>query len=520
MANWPDDPIAKGTMTGDTDVLSTGGSAQMLTSGDTGAVRGPKDWPDDPVAAVTANPSMMRQTENRLPRPAERGDMDLNAILGAGVTEGALGAVAPEILKYGGTALQATGLPLASQVGAAMRVAEPMARSAGRVASATAGAIAGVASETAGQQAELAGAPDWGAFTARMIAGGVAPEVGHMVAKLGERLMQIPALSIGWGATKAAARLLMIKAGMKPSENKRELQFLEDELLRLRGGAKTDAPMNQAYKAIEVGARKLIDDASSAAEREYMDVLSGRVTDAKNAAIRIRQHGETALESAKATRANIGDDVTNTDIGLSIRNAAKTRYDAAVKARRERFAEIEQERNRVVLDREARGEYMKSADGFSELEAFLNAERKGPKNSRDVKEVYNKLWRDLHPRQSPTKDANGNVVEGKPIELSFNAVDQIRRKMGQVFEGNPPTGYDGIDADIARTMYKKLSDLQKSYAGPLQSKILDQYHVDSGVLTEFASKEAQNLIRMNPEKSDFLYDPVRVVSAFSSGKPG
>jgi len=85
----------------------------------------------------------------------------------------------------------------------------------------------------------------------------------------------------------------------------------------------------------------------------------------------------------------------------------------------------------------------------------------------------------------------GGEPEQSRTPISFQALDDVRRKLGDAFRGKPAEGFDAIGSAAAKDLYHKISNIQKQYAGGAngpQSRLLDDYAESTAGLEMFSSK--------------------------------
>lgn len=139
--------------------------------------------------------------------------------------------------------------------------------------------------------------------------------------------------------------------------------------------------------------------------------------------------------------------------------------------------------------------------------------------TREYQGVLNDLQRMLLrnintiPREAPVTakaqidQLNGllNSLEGKSIVVgkkeikippSFEAVDQIRRSLGEAFKGKPPEGYESINRDFAKDMYVKLSKIMGKYS-PAHKEFISNYEEAARELDIFKTKAGKKAVALD-----------------------
>jgi hypothetical protein len=431
------------------------------------------------------------------------------------------GVILPEILT--GAAGAVRQFPQGARVAPLLETAAIAAKAAGRPATAVGGAVSGFASETAGQVAEEFGAGPKTAFATRFVAGGLTPSLGFA----GQQLLKLWAAKLPTtleeAALKRSARLLAAKLEGRPQDiDEAEAALLNKLSSELRGSA--DQPMEGTFRILESGAqrrigvgeqeaRTLLNQARQAADQEIQQTLKGPVAKSTAGADRLRARGQDALATAQLQRGNIGQDADASDIGNTLRQTVVSRNEVAFNARRSQFKADEAARDAVVSAKEGRRQFVNDTDEFSNLVDDLKAQLTPGTRSPDVQKTYDKILSGI---RNPEKDVFG---QHKPT--SFQALDDVRRQLGKVFEGTPPEGYEAISASDARKYYNIISNIQKSYAGEAQERLLTNYGQASGEMRLFGSKAGQKLTALDRfDEERFKVDPSALPRQFFNSKQG
>jgi len=175
----------------------------------------PKD--DLPASSV---PSLEEPAKPKPPSLMERG----REFIGAGATGLALGAIAPDILTYGGMA--ASAFPPTAPLGPPLMAAGNVMRGA-RLASAGAGMLSGVGGEAAAQGAELMGGSKTQQELARLGAEIVVPESGRF---LGRMVGRMAPTGYVHDASTAARSVLMPSSSAESIARQATAQRLQGKL--------------------------------------------------------------------------------------------------------------------------------------------------------------------------------------------------------------------------------------------------------------------------------------------------
>lgn len=439
------------------------------------------------------------------------------AIGGAGAMGTALGTVAPEILQAGAMATRA--VPQLAPVSNALQFASQAARNAGRVQGAVMGGVSGLASESAGQVADAQGASKPLAEGIRFVAGGVGPES----VTLAKTVIGILANMGSIGAESKIKKELLIKPlsaiinGRPQDVSQRDADNLNALISDLRGGAASDTPAKGIYSILKTGAQNkiavsdaeantIIENAHKKASEELSAAATGKAN-AEVTAQRVLSHGQDALSTAQLQRLNIGNDLQQSDIGNGLRSVIVARNKSQIAAKTEQFRADEAARDALVTAKEGAGTFASDLPEYKRLliELTTDAEKRSP----DVKNTFAKILSSISPKDSP---------------VYFQALDDVRRELGQVYKGQPAEGYAAIDAATARKYYDRISQLQQQFAGGKdgpQAKLLQNYADAMGGLEAASSKAGKRVTAMDRyDDTKFVTDASALPRQFFSSKQG
>lgn len=426
--------------------------------------------------AATGNPSIAAQG-----RKAVGTGFNAEPLLdigGAAVVGGGIGAAGKEILTGAGNVVGALPYPVARTVGGALKSAGQLAGAAGRGAGAATGAVAGGVGETAGQVADMT-FPDNRAVQegTRFLAGGIGPETA--------KLVPWALRKIGSPVATAAEVIDFIarSTGNKPNVSAAQKAYIEEQIAALRGGPKDNQPLENVGSIMGAEGKRLMDTA-----------------DQRLIAAQAQAAGARSTPSAEMA-----------DIGGSLRDTIAKRNEAALTARSEQYTKTETARDALVAARE--GQSGGSINKLPEYESIVNglkAELSPGKRSQDVQKSIQKVLGEL---ENPEKD-----VFGQPKPISFQAIDDVRRKLGELFKGKPAEGYEALNDARGKELYKQLTDLQKKFAGGdtgPHARLLEDYHAQSDALAQFRSKLGKKATALDQyQEGTFATDASALPSAY------
>jgi hypothetical protein len=316
---------------------------------------------------------------------------------------------------------------------------------------------------------------------------------------------------------------------------RRVQQFDVAEAQRLREKGNTDA-------------KKVIDDAVGEVEKKF-----GIVRKAEAA-------GEKAVKGGQEAFASIGNaQRSRYDIGSALQNKVKATDDAQVKALDEAFRNDKTLRDEIVAAQEAAGIFPENTQAFKKTLAFLNdklvkgkqpAERvKVDVTEQGVKNAYERVREamlnkrvmmegtdaEIAQQVAAIEKAGGKVQRGtnpatgepayyRVYKTSFEALDPVRRKLGEAFDGKPVEGFEGLLKDQAKDLYGRIRSIQVEYAGGKdgpQDMLLRNYSEGKDILNALRIPAGRKMIgadKLNPEY--LTQDPSEIPAAFFRTKKG
>lgn len=414
-----------------------------------------------------------------------------------------LGVVAPKILK-------AVPYAPAKAIGTVLERTPAAMRALG-------GAVTGATSETAGQTAEVLGAGRGTAEAARILAGGGAGAVERFASAVPGKL------GVMYRAAKKFA------GGGAPEEATSEAT--RRAVQAFRGEERTPEAATNLYEQMRRG----LTSEQMAAQRRAGEMVgeSYDVTRRSGAAgEEARMTAERWGQEARAELNRIGQPREATDVGIALRDRIKGVQGERLAQREAQFAEDKKNRDAVVAAREASGQSMADLPGYKEIleelkGKLLIGKKAQEQTLRPVSEpgtlnAYNNIYEALvNKRVATALDEFGNPSQYKTFKNSFEAVDDVRRKLADVAFGKEVEGYKGISSNIAKDYWKKLSKLQVEFAGEPQIFLMKNYEGGSELLKPFRTSRgeaATAMERFDPER--YINDPAGLPKQYFSTRTG
>lgn len=478
----------------------------------------------------------VKQKEKEKPAPTkapageksfgERG-MDILGATGLGT---AAGAFSPEIAMGAGMALEKVPYAPVRAAGTAMKAAVPsMTGAKGRALGALAGGFGGASGETAGQVAEVMGAPPWASETARIV-GGLAPievltsgarGVGGLISRF---------TTPGAGAVYNTMKSVMQDVGVTNLAGKqRELVLKRIDELR-QSPFTTDA-QKSIYDALrkDVAAGKSAADiqaagVKTAAEREAGGIRSSaeRIAgEEREKGIRLaatagelEETRKTILDRAKSALRDVGDATRElSQMGGSLRDKILQRFETGSLERSAEYKKQKALRDQAVAAKESAGELVQELPEYKSLVQNLRnklligkealQQKTAPVTEPGVLRAYQNIYDAVTSRRVMVGvNEQGNPVY-KTFPTSFDALDDVRRRLGDVAFGKDVEGYTAIGQKIAEDYYGKLSEIQSKFAGEAHDVLQSNYEIASKLLQKYRTKagaKATALDRIDPQQ--------------------
>lgn len=500
-------------------------------------------------AAPKAKPTAKQALTELLhpPKPPEEGKSPLDQTIGSAakavgssaVFGGVLGAVSPELLS-----VAAAGSMLIPEVGPEISAALrglAVAAKASRLGAAATGALSGATSEIAGQGAEAAGAGPAVANSARLAGGLVSPEgiaAATGIAKPAKLLYGALQKAVGTDTTPAA-----VQKAQKILRGVEDAGMPQHTLhATLQAGAEADIKSaHEAGDKVLADARTRADAVASDDSRAATRILDEgtRVSDSiRSEAVKRAgklnslsqgrmQTSERVLQQAEPALREVGTPAELSDIGNNIRSAVTTAQDTALAARSKAYTDLKQQRDAVVSSKQQAGQTIDQLPEMKDLKTHIDSKTLGTKAGQTVANglapvtdqgtlrAYQNVRDAINNRRVQT----GVGEDGKPtfqtFKTSFDALDQVRRKLGDVVANRDVEGYSTIGHSIAKDLYGRISRVQEAYAGPVQRELQTGYSDDSIGLRKFgtgAGSKTTALDRVDPER--FAADPSSLPKEF------
>jgi len=457
------------------------------------------------------------------------GDVATSAGFGA-----AAGAFTPEIAYGTGQVLEKVPYKPAQMAGRAMKSASlGMTSGKQRALGFLGGGFSGATGETAGQIAEVAGAPGYVSESARVL-GSLAP-----VEILSSGARGVSGLIRAVSPTAANAR--MVLRSVMDDVGAANLAGAKREEVMRRIGELRQAPFTtDAQKKVYDVLAKDVQTMTGAAAQEAQAIersgtregleaqrrakgfagLSGEVTETK----------ATILQRAKDSLRNLGDATRElSDVGRTLRDRIVARFDEQSLNRSNAYLEQKAIRDEAVRAKEDNGVLVNSLPEFKTMISDLRSKlligqeaRKqttAPVTEKGLLNAYNNIYEAVSGRRVMAGvNEQGNPVY-KTYPSSFEALDAVRRKLGDVAFGKEVAGYEGLTRKVAEDYYIKLSNIQSKYAGEAQDVLQRDYEIASRLIDKFKTKAGAKATAMDRiDATKFASDDKALPSTFFNSR--
>ena len=405
----------------------------------------------------------------------ERDEFSGSEVGGATVTGAGAGLVLPKALEKGGRVISKVPLPYAKPVGTAI---EALGIGMGKIPALTRaykGGLGGGAASTVEQGAELAGAPKIVSLPAGMAAGGVVPElegaIKKIVAKVGSAIV---------GTEGMANAIMRDLRAQGVDVSPKIAQLIEKEVNAFRQTQKGKAPQESLYGALKTGATDITKDAENRAAARIAEGKAAQ-QQAEAQAEKMRLAGKKTTDigaqtskEAQAARSQIGQEREASDIGNTLREKINSIFGDMAKQRSAAYQQQKAIRDQAVQQKESAGQLVKEATA--------------PVTEKGVLQAYQNIYDAVTNRRVIIGvDTNGNPAY-KTFPTSFDALDDVRRRLGDAAYGKEVEGYSAIGAEIAKKYYGKISDIQSKFAGQAHDDLQGGYEAASRLLDKYKSK--------------------------------
>ena len=426
-----------------------------------------------------------------------RQNLDLMETGGAITAGAATGFALPEILKGAGKALQL--IPLARPVGKSLELSAPFIARAPAMIS---GLVGGGSGNVVKQKLEIYGVKPSVALAADLVTNIGAPATFGKILKIATAATSALPIDVDKAARSVAQELGMSFDNLSQGERK----IIEDTVKAMKQGGEPAA--KELFEEIKKGGQRIASEADVAAQaRETAAYEQNKIDFAKSTGA--LSAADDTLARARSTVNRVGDpNVELTDIGGTQRAAVLKRFDEQTLARDETYQAMKVERDAIVAEKEKNKQFISDLPLYKQLNNKIKSvllEKKIPASQGVAPETENRTlsaFREMRDALSPVRvpvspksaqqlARNGANIENiggqdyQVLQPSFNAIDTVRRKLGDAAFGQGEEGFKALGQARAKEWYGYLSKLQSNYAGAAQTDLQKGYELASGLLADF-----------------------------------
>ena len=433
----------------------------------------------------------------------------------AGLGGTIMGAAAPELTQLAGKGISMIPSPYTKAAGYGIEAAGRQMRTM-RGTEAGLGGLAGMTGDVAGQAVESRGFRPPAVFAAELAGGIVGPAFVKTITeaiKYGSRkLLGIEPVK---GVKLLAEDLGLDYAQLSPSQR----EFIKKQINELRGGKPSTEAQETLYGALKTGATDITREAEGrAAARKAESEITQRQAEEQAQKMRLAgkkttEIGAQTSKEAQAARAQIGQEREASDVGNTLRQKILSLFGKMTEARSTEYAKQKAIRDAAVAEKENAGQLVKDLPEYQSLLDGLRTKLLIGKEAQKqptaqvtepgVLQAYRNIYDAVNSRRVQIGiDTNGNPAY-KTFPTSFDALDDVRRRLGDVAFGKEVEGYSAIGADIARQYYGKISDIQSKFAGESHDALQGGYEAASRLLDKYksqAGKKATAADRFDPSR--------------------
>lgn len=277
-------------------------------------------------------------------------------------------------------------------------------------------------------------------------------------------------------------------------------------------------------------AKRILDEGDARAQKIINDAIAE--ADRKLAVrSRVKRAGGVAEEAPKETLGKIGNaDAFEADIGGGIQQRINKVVSDEQKALNDAYKTAKSDVDKIVAGKESQKIGVAQTPAYKLITDYLDKKLgKGAYTKATFKEtVEPTLVQSLKSIRSAIggikmgTDEAGNVVELVGKTPSFQALDEVRRKLGEAYAGKPPEGFEALSKDQAKELYALIRQAQVEYAGGKDGAfdmLLRNYSEGKDLLNALKIPPGKKIIAkdlINPEY--MTYDPSGLAKEFFSSR--
>lgn len=424
---------------------------------------------------------------------------------------GITGFAAPEVAEATGRVMERIPYKPVQAAGKAMRAAVPSMTGAGRrTATGVGGAVGGFTGEASGQIAEALGAPAPVAESARIMGGILPMELAAQTAKGGRAIARMVASKVPGGQI---IRSVMEDVGvanlagkqrelvLKRIQDLRNAPFTTDEQRKIYDTIADAVSKSTSVAEAEARAARAAGERVSREERGTAQRLAGTAAE-------LEEGKKTVLDRAKGALRQVGDSTRElSEMGRTLRDRILSRFETQSLERSEAYKQQKALRDQAVAAKESQGIYVESMPEYKQLitdlrnklliGATARKQTTAPVTEPGVLRSYQNIYDAVTARRVQVGvNEMGNPVY-KTFPTSFDALDDVRRRLGDAAFGKAAEGYEALGQKLAQEYYAKISNIQSKFAGEAHDVLQKDYELASRLLEKFRTKAGAKATAMD-----------------------
>lgn len=470
------------------------------------------DLPSPSKVDVGDLPSPSKVTQGSKPTKSPATEKDPFSDIGYSTALGAItGAAAPEVAGTLGRVMERVPYKPVQMAGAAMKAAAPSMTSASRrLGTSVGGAVGGFTGEASGQIAEALGAPAPVAESARIM-GGILPfELASQTAKGGRAIASLVASKVPGGQI---IRSVMQDVGVANLAGKQRELVLQ-RIQELRNAPFTTDAQRKVYDTISDAVSKSTSVAEAearAATRAGERVAGeerGTARRLAGTAAELEEGKKTVVSRAKDALRQVGDSTRElSEMGRTLRDRILSRFETQSLERSQAYKEQKALRDQAVAAKEGQGVYVESMPEYKDLvqdlrnKLLIGATARGQKTAPVTEPGVLRSYQNIYDAVTARRVQVGVNEMGNPVyktfPTSFDALDDVRRRLGDAAFGKAAEGYEALGQKIAQEYYAKISNIQSKFAGEAHDVLQKDYELASRLLEKFKTKAGAKATAMD-----------------------
>lgn len=418
------------------------------------------------------------------------------------------GYFAPELMQ--GAGMLAGVFPVTAPI-APFLLGAGTALKGQRAAQTGLGAISGFSSGVLGESADAMGASPSQVEAIRLGSSIVAPEFANLAGwAIKKGIQKVTGLGVSGALSAVAKDMGVDEAKLTPSQREYLLRQIED----VRGKSKSGVPQQEIFNSLDAEAQRILSKAKQESALAERAGTSESLKEKKRAAQlgdlsgETEQAGKTILQRAKDTVTSVGDVTKDlSDMGRSLRDKITERFSSQSLERSDAYKKQQAIRDAAVAEKESKGVFLESTPEYKELINKLKtklllgkegrAQTTAPVTEKGVLNAYQSIYDAVTGRKVMTGVNEMGNPTYKTYPTSFQALDDVRRRLGDVAFGKEVEGYTAIGSNVAKDFYAELSELQSKFAGESQDVLQRNYELASRLLDKYKAKSGAKVAALD-----------------------